>query len=197
MDKIYAVVAVLIVVALLIGIIGVLNASPKPQTILEGFEKGLEEWVADADVPLDPNSPGQPVEWRVNLATKVSHSGQYSLELFIDGRQDEGTIWIERKVNVKKNMQIQVKVSFRLFSEEESFNTIAVVCAYAGTKNPTSEEDFAVLGPANEVAGWKNYVYAEDLKTGSSEELWVAMGISVRWETHMTYYIDDVELEIR
>jgi hypothetical protein len=197
LNKIYAVVAVLIMVALVVGIIGVLNASPKPQTILEGFEKGLEEWVAEADVPLDPNNPGQPVEWRINRATKVSHSGQYSLELFIDGRQDDGTIWIERKVNVKKNPQIQVNVSFWLFSEEESFNTIAAVCAYVGTENPESEEDFAVLGPANEVAGWKNYVCTANPKTGSSEELWIAVGISVRWETHMTYYLDDVEIEIR
>ena len=197
MEKIYAIFAVLIAIGLVVGILDVLNVYPNPQTIKEGFENGFGEWTADADVPLGPNNPGQPVEWHINRVTNVSHSGQYSLELFIDGRQDDGTIWLERKISVKKNAQIQVKVSFWFYSEQESFNTIAVVCVYAGAKNPEAEEDFAVLGPANEVAGWKNYAQTASLDTGSSEELRIAMGISVRWETHMTYYIDDVEIEIK
>lgn len=197
MEKIYAVFAALIAVGLIVGILGALNVYPNSQTINEGFENGFGEWTTDADVPPDPNNVSQPVEWHINRVTNVSHSGQYSLELFIDGRQDDGTIWIERKISVKKNSQIQVKVSFWFYSEQESFNTIAVVCAYAGTKNPEAEDDLAVLGPVNEVAGWKSYTHTTSLDTGSSEELWIAMGISVRWETYMTYYIDDVEIEIK
>ena len=52
------------------------------------------------------------------------------------------------------------------------------------------------MGVANEVAGWKNYAYTADLNTDSNGEAWVAVGISVRWETYMTYYIDDVKMEI-
>ena len=197
MEKIYAVFAALIAVGLIVGILGALNVYPNSQTISEGFENGLGEWVTDADVPLAPNNVSQPVEWHINRVTNVSHSGQYSLELFIDGRQDDGTIWIERKISAKKNSQIQVRVSFWFYSGQESFNTIAVVCAYAGAKNPEVEDDLAVLGPANEVAGWKSYTHTASLDMGSSEELWIAIGISVRWETHMTYYIDDVEIEIK
>lgn len=165
--------------------------------IREDFENGFGEWIAGVDVPSDPNNPGQFVEWNITRVTDVARSGQYSLRFFIDGRQDDGTIWIERKINAREDSQIQVKVSFEFYSEQESWNTMAVVCAYAGIRNPEAEEDFAVLGPANEVAGWKNYAYTTTLSTGPSGEVWIAVGISVRWETNMTYYIDDVEIEIK
>lgn len=197
MKKMYAVVVVPITVGLVVGIITILNISSRPQTISEGFENGLEEWAADADVPQDPNNPGQPVEWHINRTAKVSHSGQYSLELSIDGRQDDGTIWIERKIAVPRNVRINVNISFDFYSERESFNTVAAICAYAGIRNPEAEESFSVIGPANEVAGWKRYSLTASIDTGSSEEIWVALGISVRWETYMTYYVDAVEVEVR
>ena len=168
-----------------------------PETIQEDFEKDFGEWTPDAQVPPDPKNPGHLVEWNITRAADKANSGQYSVKLFIDGWADDGTIWIERKTGVRKNSQIQVKVSFVFHSEEESFNTMAVVCAYAGVGKPAVEEDFAVVGSANKVAGWKNYTYATTFQTGSSEEVWVAVGISVRWESYMTYYIDDVQVETR
>jgi hypothetical protein len=128
--------------------------------------------------------------------TPLSSSGQYSLELYIDGRQDDGTIWIEKQIPAKNNTQIHLSVSFEFYSEQKSFNLIAGVCAYAGISNPTLEEDFVVLGPANEVAGWKHYTHEKRLDTDSSGEVWVALGITVRWETEMTYNIDDVKITV-
>lgn len=197
MDKVYVALVVMVATALMAVVLGVLNKSSNLQAIQESFESGFGEWSADADVPPDPNNPSYPVEWHVNRVNNVSYSGQYSLRFFIDGRQDDGTVWIEKKINVKEHTQIQFKVSFWLYSEQESFNTIAVVCAHIGVENPEVESDFIVIGAANEVAGWKNYTHVADLNTGSSGELWVAVGISVRWETQMTYYIDDIEIEIK
>jgi hypothetical protein len=170
--------------------------SASPQIIKEDFENGFGEWAADADVPLDPNNPGHLVEWSITRSTEVASSGQYSLKLFIDGRQDDGTIWIERKIAVKKNAKIKIDISFDLYSEQESFNTIAAICAYAGIRKPETEEYFSVIGSANEVTGWKRYSFTTDVDAGFSEEIWVALGISVRWETHMTYCIDNVEVKI-
>ena len=145
-------------------------------------------------MPLDPNNPGQSVAWNVSRVTSIPHSGQCSVELYVDGRQDDGTVWIEKKISVKNDSQTQVKVSFEFYSEQESFNVIASVCAYTGISNPEVEADFTILGQANEVAGWKHYIHETTLKTGSSEEVWVAVGITVRWETEMTYNIDDVKV---
>ncbi|MFX0108806.1 MAG: hypothetical protein ACFE7R_11000, partial [Candidatus Hodarchaeota archaeon] len=66
----------------------------------------------------------------------------------------------------------------------------------AGVVNPNFEEDFTVLGPANEVVGWKRYSHEVTVSTGANGEVWVAVGITVRWETEMTYHIDDVIIAI-
>jgi len=92
------------------------------------------------------------------------------MELFIDGKQDDGTIWLERKISVKTDAQIRVSISFWLYSEQESFNTIAAVVTYTGIAKPQIEDDFAIVGFANEAAGWKNYAYTANLSTDSDGE---------------------------
>jgi len=190
--KIYFVVGVLVVVS----VVAMWYFYPKPSVHNESFEQDFGGWIADADVPLDPNNPGQYVPWNVSRVTSIAHSGGVSVELYVDGRQDDGTVWIEKKISVKNDSQIQVKVSFEFYSEQESFNVIASVCAYAGISNPEVEADFTILGQANEVTGWKHYTHETTLQTGSSGEVWVAVGITVRWETEMTYNIDDIKVTL-
>ncbi|MDH5441600.1 MAG: hypothetical protein OEZ48_08575 [Candidatus Bathyarchaeota archaeon] len=79
----------------------------------------------------------------VTETSEVVSSGRHAAKFLIDGRQDDGTVWIERKIAVKRNSQIRVKVSFEFCSECESFNKIAGVCVYARVRNPEVEEDFA------------------------------------------------------
>lgn len=165
-------------------------------TQIQTFESGLDGWVADADVPLDPNNPGYPVEGRASLVSNFSRSGENSLMLFIDGTQDDGTVWIEKEFDAPINSRISVLLSFWFYSAEKSDNELAVVCAYTNLANPEVEADFAVLGSANEGAGWREYSLMTNLFTDSSDTLWVAIGISVRWETFMTYYVDDIEIQI-
>ena len=131
----------------------------------------------DADLPLDPNNPVHSVAWNIS-------------------RQDDGAIWIEKEIPVKRGAQIHVSVSFEFYSEQESFNVIAGVCAYAGILNPEAEANLTVVGNANEFAGWKQYTYTTTLLTSSTGEIWVAAGITVRWETEMTYNLDDVIVTI-
>jgi len=201
LKKKYIIAALLITVTVAIGVLGVLYISLAPKVITEDFEQNISEgdlgdWSINGHVPQDPNNPGHTVQWHIRLVSNISRSGVHSMEFFIDGKQDDGTIWLERKISVKKDAQIRVSVSFWFYSEQESFNTIAAVAAYAGTAKPKVEDDFAIVGFANEAAGWKKYVYPVNLNTGSNGEVWVAVGIAVRWETYMTYYIDDVRIEI-
>ncbi len=191
----FSVIGALVVV----GILSVwyFDAMTNSALIDEGFEQGLDDWVKNADLPPDPNNPGHLVAWNISRATSLSFSGQYSLELFIDGRADDGTIWIERKIPTRSNSRIHLSVSFEFYSDQESFNIIAGVCAYIGISTPTLEEDFVVLGYANEVAGWKRYAHEKTLDTGSVGEVWVALGITVLWETEMTYNIDDLKITVK
>lgn len=141
-------------------------------TLIEGFEDGFGNWVIDANVPSDPNNFNQTVEWNITRTTGTTHSGQYAIKLFIDGRQDDGTIWVERNVIAPRNVQVKVTVSFWLYSEERSFNTIATVVGYSGTRNPETEEDLEVLGTANQVTGWKLYSFEATVNTGSNGDMW-------------------------
>jgi len=170
---------------------------PKPFVTNESFESGLGEWSKDAHVPLDPNNPGHYVFWNISRTNSLAYSGSYSLNFSIDGRQDDGTIWIERRIPVKPYSNIQVKVSFHLYSESENqVNIIAGVVVFVGTYDPEVEDNFQSLGQANQVSGWKEYNYIASLNTSSSDEVWVAVGITVLWETYMNYYIDSVTIHI-
>ncbi len=190
---IYIVAAVVIIAAALTGVI-LIQPSNKPQTVTlsQGFEDGLGVWVKGADVPADPNHPGQNVNWTINVVANQSYAGNHSAQFYINGLQDDGTIWLTRNLTLTPDTARNVTVSFQLWSSSESFNTLANVVAYIGTKNATSEGDFQVIGVANQAAGWKSYSYSVEVETGASGNVNVALGISAVWETHMTYYIDDI-----
>ena len=148
----------------------------------------------DSQVPEDPNNPGETVAWKIERTSEKSFSGDYSVLFQIDGRQDDGTIWLEQKLKLQPNSTKMITLSFQLWSPSESFNTIAEVVAYIGEDNAEVEDDFHVLGAADQVAGWKAYSLSVETNTGSLGEVFVAFGISVRWETEMSYFADSVEI---
>lgn len=170
---------------------------PEQMTLTDDFENTFGEWTLDSDVPPDPNNPGETVAWTIERVSNNSYSGTHSLLLQIDGRQDDGTIWIERKIELQPNSLKPVNLSFQLWSESESFNTIAVFVGYIGVENPEKESDFQVIDPANQVAGWKEYSLSKELNSGATGEVFVALGISVRWETEMSYYVDRTQIVVR
>jgi uncharacterized alkaline shock family protein YloU len=104
---------------------------------------------------------------------------------------------MDRKVLVKSYSNIKVRVSFYLYSDfEDQAIDIAKVVAFLGIKNPEVEDDFKILESTNQVLGWKEYTYEVNLNTGSNDGIWVAVGITVSWETHLSYNIDDIRIEI-
>ncbi len=169
------------------------TATPTPtqnQTLTSDFENGLGNWTADVDLPQ------QQVDWNVTTVANVSSTGNHSVLLYMDGRQDDGTVWIEQKLHLTANQTRNINVTFSFWSESESFNTLAAVVGYVGDKNPSTESDFQVLGNANEVEGWKTYTISQQVDTGASGDVYVALGFSVRWETQLTYNIDNVVISI-
>jgi hypothetical protein len=196
MDKLTAIITatiVLILVVVLITILSFPTLQPQNGEYYYSFEDGFERWEAGSDVPEDPNRMGEPVDWQVVIEGNISFSGDRSVLLYIDGRQDDGTIWIQRQFTFETEIR-NANVKFQFWSESESFNTLAAVVGYVGNTTPEVEDDFQVLGSANEAEGWKSYSFASEID--DSGNVYVAIGISVRWETQMTYYIDDVSIVI-
>jgi hypothetical protein len=156
----------------------------------EGFEQGMGDWEVGKDLPIDHDTD-RPVEGSVAISSECARSGEASINITIDGRQDEGTVWIMRSAEVPSGLT-NLKTSFFVYSESESFNTIAQVVAYIGDDQPVNESSFERLGPANPAEGWNEFHLEK--KLDSDGEIWIAVGISVAWETWMTYFIDDLSV---
>jgi hypothetical protein len=164
--------------------------------LTEGFEGGLEGWQVGAEVPQDPNRPGQEVEWSVELSDEQASAGSRSLRLQLDGSQDDGTIWLARPLALQPGQPRTVRLSFDLWSVSESWNTLAYVAAYAGPRPPAGEDDFDLSQPANLAEGWQRYSYSLTAEPSPEGQLWIAVGISVVWETEVTYYVDELRVEV-
>lgn len=189
----YAAAAGLVLIAVIVAAIMMWPKGFEPMTLDESFEAGLTDWIIGADLPEDPNNPGNPVAYSITQSSLRRHAGEHSAEFSIDGLQDDGTIWLMRSVQVPGGAS-KIDLEFQLYSDTESFNTIAVVVGYVGPDKPILEEDMVDLGPANQAAGWKLYSHSVDAEQG---ETWIAFGVSVRWETQMTYWVDSVKIAVR
>lgn len=167
-----------------------------PVVFHEGFESGLEGWEQGADVPQDPNNPGQPVAWSIDASDEQAVEGTQSARFVLDGSQDDGTIWLARELQVPADTELVIDLTFDLWSTSESFNRLANVAAYAGLYPPEVETDFDTSQPANLAEGWQRYFYNFPVRSDAQGRLWVAVGISVVWETEVTYFIDGMQLAV-
>jgi len=170
--------------------------APGPVVFQERFEESLDRWQTGADVPEDPANPGQPVFWSIEVSPDQASEGSSSARFTIDGKQDDGTIWLARPFDVPGDVALRVWLTFDLWSESESFNTLAMVAAYSGPHPPADESDFDLSQTANQAAGWKTYTYDFEVRSSPEGQVWVALGISAVWETEMTYYVDNVRVDI-
>lgn len=163
-----------------------------PQAALDNgsFEDGLTGWTVGMDLPTDPNVEGdQPVESDVSVSTDHAVDGDHACALFIDGRQDDGTLWVQQRAVLDDTDRLAVD----FYSQEESFNIITKAAAYAGPDpdRTLTETDFDTSAAIEDHAGWKTYEY--DISHDGIGL--VAVGISVVWETELTRYLDDVRLQ--
>lgn len=191
-------IVIAILAIIIIGSVAYLYFRPEakePLSITDGFTYNMDEWQTDSDVPMDPNNPGEEVAWNISHVQDMTNPSNGIIRYFIDGSQDDGTIWIEQQVSLTPNKEYNGTLRFRFYSETESFNQIAAVVGYIGNSNPETEMDLSVLGAANEVEGWKVYEHNTIFSTDAEGNAWVACGISVRWETEMIYMIDDVSID--
>lgn len=167
-----------------------------PVGLAEDFEGNLDAWETGADVPDDPENQGSPIPWSIELSTEQAAAGQASARFFIDGKQDDGIIWLTHPLIAEPDIPVRVHLTFDLWSASESMNTITRVAVYAGPQQPVAEGDFDQSQPAHLVEGWKTYEYSLETRSSMDGQVWVAIGISVVWETTVAHYVDNVQVEI-
>ncbi len=203
--------AVLVVAALSAGCAG--DTGAQPVQILDRFEEDLSAWEKDSQVPDDPNRPGEKVAWSIELSDEQATSGERSVRLAIDGSQDDGTIWIVRPVEVSPQATYDATVQAQAWSQSESFNHITDLVLYLGSDPPTEEDSFprsengsagtsqdgqvaGIREPLHQTEGWQSYGFEWTTPEGA-DQLYVAVGISVVWETEVHHFVDDLSVDLQ
>lgn len=162
----------------------------------ESFETGFGGWTADHHLQCEIDKTCDPLEWNITRSREQAYDGIYSLKGYINGIHDDGTIWVERSVEVTPNSNISIEISFYLWSLRDSDMNNWPVLAYAGLNDPEHELDFKIIGQTDQFAGWKKYSYSTQLTTDSSGIFWAGFGFGATWEVQRTYYLDLVDIKI-
>ncbi|MDY6770394.1 MAG: hypothetical protein SV186_00380 [Candidatus Nanohaloarchaea archaeon] len=121
--------------------------TPDTVTFSDSFEDGFGEWAGQgqwqtaADVPTDANT-GQPVEWNITTTQRAAHNGNKSVAFLIDGLQDDGTIWLQRDLQLEPGTRYNISLSVSALAPVNSFNIVSHVVLYTGTTPPSGETSF-------------------------------------------------------
>jgi len=166
------------------------TASGPLLTYSQDFESGMDSWT--------PASDHNERDYRITRTDAGPvFSGKFSLEYFLNGANDDGTIWVERRfTGLPGSLPVAVTTSFHLYSDVQSRVNTWPVVAYAGPGRPRIEQDFTIVGQTNRVAGWAQYKSLGMTRTDGVGGLWVAFGIGATWEVSRTYYLDLVEVSV-
>ena len=165
---------------------------------VQSWETDMGEWTKDYDLPEDTGLHGEPesgklVYWHINRTDRMAYEGEWCLELAIDGRHDDGTIWMERIVPANPKAPVTVvHIDLYVHSKWKSAANQWKIVAYAGVNDPERESDFTIIGYTEPGVGWFRYRLRERVWTRGSEDIYVAFGVSVLWESYREYHFDHV-----
>ena len=143
----------------------------------------------------EPDSTGS--TWQVTRSADHAYQGTYSVRIFMDGRFDDGTTWIERRFFTTPNQTVTVTLlTFQLWSPTQARVGGWAVAAIASKNNPEQEIDFDRIGSTG--GGRLEAVHEDlDLTADSMGGFWVALGTSVLWEVEKSHYVDYVEVTVK
>ena len=154
-----------------------------------------------------PETANEPIIEIVEDKDHVYH-GNKSVRLNIDGRHDDGSVWLLASIPVtllgSPETIHSLEISGWVWSSVQSnFNVWPIIAAIEENKpfsNETKqEEDFEKIGYTEEKAGWTEYTLKRrrfKLPDNEKSLIHFAFGISVTWETQRTYWIDYLSIKV-
>lgn len=175
--------------AALVALVALAAPSASAETVtLESFENGFGPWASDTD--------GKAPVSTVMISREQAFHGVQSARIFMDGRKDDGTTWLERQFTGPPNARLRISLSFRLWSAGEGIAGGWLVVGHAGVNDPEAEGDFTRLGYTETVRGWRPYGRTWTVDTDSTGRYWVALGTSVVWEVQKWHFVDYVRVDV-
>lgn len=158
---------------------------PVDATVANGsFEDGLTGWTVGKDLPEVPGGSGH-VDHGVETTDRQASDGDRSVQFYVSGVADDGTIWVEQPVAFSDVDAVELDV----YSRQKSFNEMAQVAFFAGEKpeDGLAEADFDRSEQTEDHEGWKTYSYDVADVEGTAT---LAVGINVVWETEIRRLFD-------
>ncbi|UCD15028.1 MAG: S8 family serine peptidase, partial [Candidatus Omnitrophota bacterium] len=128
--------------------------------------------------------------------TSLVLDGKESLEMWLNGANDDGTMWVEREIEVEPDEtgEQEINVSFWIWQELSDANPWGGAVVYIGETNPEEEEDFEIVGSLNIKDGWTEYRYSKKINVAAAGKIWVAVGIKCTWESEGTFWLDKISV---
>ncbi|MCZ6494174.1 MAG: hypothetical protein O6933_08860 [Planctomycetota bacterium] len=161
------------------------------ETIFESFEAGFGPWTDHAYLPCQTPPDCPQLDYSVNLSPEQANDGVWSLDVTANGLHDDGTVWIQRPIELTPGTW-DIELEFQLFSFPSEINNWEVV-AYIGLAPPKVEGDFALIGYTG-LEGWSAYSHEQPLVVEESTTAYVALGYNIVWETIRTHWFDSVTI---
>ena len=166
------------------------------QTSFSSFETDMDGWTADA---TDTELAGGHIAWHAKRSGLRASHGMYSIENYMDNRNDAGKVWIERPFAVAPgdyDVTVTYKLGTSAFGEVGAFSIITNALAY----DPEVRGDLRLdARDTTYNGGIRDYVWLDkrySFRVSSSGQLWLAVGIWGNFEVAQTYYFDAITVSI-
>jgi hypothetical protein len=159
------------------------------------FESGLDGFAPDGTDLDDP-----PVEWSIERTDQHADEGEWSVRLDLDNLNDAGKIWIERPFSLEPGATYDVDVSYAFGTSDFGDINLWTLIAGVTSLDPETVSDLVFQGETgtgeDEDLGvvWLEKSHAFSATASPAGELWVSLGVWGTWETHRTYYLDDLSI---
>jgi hypothetical protein len=161
-------------------------------TIAESFERGFGAWTPDTFINCGPECVW---ESDIAISEEEAYDGRRSVRLFGTGNNDDGTLWIERPLDLAAGAWT-IAVDFQLFwpLPDADIGTWEVVAAIS-PEPIEHERDLAFIGVSG-VSGWSAYSHEATVTLAEAAAINVAVGVNIIFENELVHFIDAVTITI-
>lgn len=178
--------------ALLLTVAGALAHTAHATTIRESFETGLGPWTTDSYLAPGASQPFNPAWTRT---TDRALDGLWSLDMSASGANADGSLWLERTVDLPAGTW-NIVLSFFLWSPVAAEVDNWEVLAHVNTFDAELESDLTALGETNRGEGWIYYELDRTLALDAPATVHAAFGLNVVAPGDRSYGFDDVAITI-
>lgn len=170
--------------------------------LYDDFTWGLYGWEKGADL-------NEGIEGTVEHSTEKTASGWWNgcVETFIEGNDDDGTVWLETPVDVEPYTTYDVEISVSGYNYMDSYQVLTNTHATLDSEPIETEDDIRNMNDEDNVVHlkgdlrsaderWQTYTETGTYESRDNTTAHFAFGTNLIYELDQTDYLDDVSLRM-